>query len=154
MLLNFSYAEIKDLCHGETFRRANCGAESAKTALTHVDIEAGSINAFRGAVRGLSEFLDSPDRLYVYAINRTDLGTFVTHDAIVNFIVQSVSPIVGNRYHLVRILNGGNSFRMKKVLRIRDGYDDTLSGRSPEMAQRDHQPLGKGAEGCKQIIEI
>lgn len=141
MFLYISYAEVKDLGHGKAFGGAHRRAQSAKAAFGHVDVKARGVYAFRRSVGGFSDLFNGADRFDLDTIHRADLRAFITYNTIVDFIVQAIAAIVRNRYHLMRILNGGNTFRVGKVIIIHDGDDPTFARCAKHMGKGQPQPL-------------
>lgn len=112
VVLDLRYAEVKDLGHCQTLRRAHGGAKPAKTALGHVDIEPGGVYAFGRTVRCFPEFLNSSYGLDLDTIHRADLRALIAYDAIINLIMQTITAVVRHGNHFVGILNGGDTFRV------------------------------------------
>lgn len=108
-------AEIVDFCHRQAFGRAYRCTKATETTLTHIDIEGCSINALRCTVGSLSNFFSCLDGHDIDTIYRANFRTLIANDTIIDFIMEAVSTVVGYRLHLIRILNGGNTFAIVKI---------------------------------------
>jgi hypothetical protein len=106
--------------HRQAFGWANGGAQSAKAALAHVDIEGRGVDAFGRAIGSLAELLGGTDGFDGDAVDRTDLGALVTYDTVVNFIVKFVAPRLRDGQHLMRVLYGGDAMLSLEVVGLAD----------------------------------
>ena len=110
--------KIIDFRHGETFCGADGSAQTAKATFSHVNVKGRCVNTFRSAIRSLAYFFRCLDRNDIDTIDWTNLCALVTDNTIINFIVKAIPAVVGYRLHFVRVLNGGDTFTICKIIRF------------------------------------
>lgn len=116
MLAYIESAVIVLRSHDEALRRAHGGTQAAKHALAHVDVEGLGVNALGCAVRCLAKRIYRPNGHYFYTIDRTHFRALVTYDAIIYFIMQLVSAMIGHGNRLMRKLERGGAERDGKKI--------------------------------------
>ena len=154
VFLDLCNTKVKNLGHRQTFRGTNGRAKSTETALGHVNVEFRGVNPLWSPVGCFSNLFYRANRLYLYTVDRADLCALVAHNAVVDLIVKTVSAVIRNRLHFVRILHGIHPFRPFKVVY---GGDDHRSAAGPgfvKVSQRQFEADPKRMDRIRHVSPV
>jgi hypothetical protein len=146
MFADIRYTEIVNLRHGETFRRADRGAQSAEATFSHIDIEGRGINTFGCPIRRFAYFLRCFDRFNVNAVDRADLGALIADNAVIDLVVKPVPAIVGHGLHFIWILNGRYALPLGEIICIGNGTYGLRSSGLEKVAQGNAKAVKQRAD--------
>lgn len=81
------------------------------------------MNSFGGPIRSFAEFFRGANGLYFNAVYRANLYALITHNAIINFVMQAVTSGVGNRQGNMRVLNSDYSLLAIKIVIMLNAFN-------------------------------